>query len=340
MKAFVLAAGKGTRLRPFTDSLPKPMIPVLNRPVMGGVLSLCREHGFTEIMANVHYKGEQIMEVFGDGAAYGVQLSYSVEEHLLGTAGGVRRQIDFLQGGTFAIVSGDVVTDLDLSRLLAFHQARGAMVTMAVKDVDNPSRFGVVVTDETGRILSFQEKPAPGTELSRSANTGIYILEPEVLKYIPKDTIFDFGNDLFPMLLKLGVPLCAMSTEAYWSDVGTLPQYLATHWDLLSRHRLRRSIGKNSVIEPGAIISGDVMIGDNCHIQAGAVVTGLSCIGDGTTLVEGAHVSNSVIWSGAKGCRVDHPVISAVLGHDQHVVVKIPTELFSKGNLWTQAATA
>ncbi len=340
MKAFVLAAGKGTRLRPFTDSLPKPMIPVLNRPVMAGVLSLCREHGFKEIMANVHYKGGQIMKEFGDGAAYGVHLSYSVEEHLLGTAGGVRRQTDFLRGGTFVIVSGDVVTDLDLSRLLAFHRSRSAMVTMAVKEVDNPSRFGVVVTNDAGRILSFQEKPAPGTELSRCANTGIYILEPEVLQYIPKDTMFDFGNDLFPMLLNLGVPLYAMPTEAYWSDVGTLPQYLATHWDLLSRLRLRRSIGKNSVIEPGAIISGDVMIGDDCHIQAGAVVTGLSCIGDGTVLAEGAHISNSVIWSGEQGCRVDHPVISAVLGLDQHVTVKIPTELFAKGDLWTQAATA
>ena len=325
MKAFILAAGKGTRLRPFTDALPKPLIPVLNRPVMANIMSLCKDHGFTDFMANLCYKGEQIEQTFGDGSSCGVDLQYSWEEQLLGTAGGVRRQADFLKDSTFLIVSGDVVTDIDLSQMLAFHRSRGALVTMAVKEVDDPSRFGIVVTEETGRILSFQEKPSPGKEESRLANTGIYILEPEVFNYIPAGEVFDFGHDLFPKLLAIEAPMYAMRTDAYWSDVGTLPQYLATHWDLLEQPSFfQERVGKNTIIEPGAIVSDKSLIGDNCHIQAGAVVTGLSCISDGTILTADARVANSVIWSmGQDRYTVSGPVVCSIVGADQCVEVDL-----------------
>lgn len=326
MKAFILAAGKGTRLRPFTDALPKPLIPVLNRPVMANIMSLCKEHGFTDFIANLCYKGEQIEQAFGDGSSNGVNLQYSWEEQLLGTAGGVGRQADFLRDGTFVIVSGDVVTDIDLSQMLAFHRSRGALITMAVKEVDDPSRFGIVVTEETGRILSFQEKPAPGKEKSRLANTGIYILEPEVLDYIPAGEVFDFGHDLFPKLLAMAAPIYAMRTDSYWSDVGTLPQYLSTHWDLLEQPGFykKERIGKNTIIEPGAVVSDKALIGDNCHIQAGAVVTGLSCISDHMILTPEARIANSVIWSmGQDSYTVSGTVVCSIMGADQCVEVDL-----------------
>jgi mannose-1-phosphate guanylyltransferase len=326
MKAFILAAGKGTRLRPFTDALPKPLIPVLNRPVMANIMSLCKEHGFTDFIANLCYKGEQIEQAFGDGSSSGVNLQYSWEEKLLGTAGGVGRQADFLRDGTFVIVSGDVVTDMDLSQMLAFHRSRGALITMAVKEVDDPSRFGIVVTEETGRILSFQEKPAPGKEKSRLANTGIYIVEPEALDYIPAGEVFDFGHDLFPKLLAMAAPIYAMRTDAYWSDVGTLPQYLSTHWDLLEQPGFYKKdrIGKNTIIEPGAVVSDQALIGDNCHIRAGAVITGLSCISDHMVLTADARVANSVIWSmGQDSYTVSGTVVCSIVGADQCVEVDL-----------------
>ncbi|AGY58647.1 sugar phosphate nucleotidyltransferase [Gloeobacter kilaueensis] len=324
MKAFVLAAGKGTRLRPFTDELPKPLVPVLNEPVMARVMSLCHRHGFSELVANVHYKAERIIEAFGDGSRHGVSLRYSHEEKLLGTAGGVRRQGDYLADGTFAVVSGDVVSDLDLSELLAFHRERGALVTMAIKEVADPSRFGVVVTDPTGRITSFQEKPAPGSERSRFANMGIYILEPEVLDWIPAEHAYDFGSDLFPALLAAGAPLFAMQTDAYWSDVGTLPQYLITHWELLRRHHAGRRIGRHTIVEPGASIAAEAFIGDHCHVRAGAIVTGFSCIGDHTVLEAGAHVRDSVIWSPTQTPhRVSGSLACAIVGLNRCVEVEV-----------------
>ncbi|WP_287129563.1 NDP-sugar synthase [Candidatus Cyanaurora vandensis] len=321
MKAFILAAGQGTRLRPFTDEIPKPLIPVLNRPVMARVMDLCRTHGFLDLVANLHYKGERIEQAFGDGHAYGVNLCYSWEDQLWGTAGGVRRQADFLGSETFAVVSGDVVTDLDLTQLLAFHRASGAMATMAVKEVSNPARFGVVVTDERGRIQSFQEKPAPGTEKSRRANTGIYILEPEVFNHIPKDEVFDFGHQLFPKLLQMGLPLYAMQTDAYWSDVGTLSQYLYTNWELLTHMELKQRVGRNTVIEPGAIISRDVLIGDHCHIQSGAVVMGYSCIGNGTVVKPSARVLDSIVWTADDHVSVGDEVIRSIVTNGRCVSV-------------------
>jgi len=325
MKAFILAAGKGTRLRPFTDDIPKPLVPVLNMPVMGRVLELCHTHGFEEAVANLHYKGEKISRYFGDGSAFGVRLHYSWEEQLLGTAGGVRRQTGFLKDETFLVISGDVVTDLDLSELLRFHRAQGAIATMAVKEVGDPSRFGIVVTDAGGKIESFQEKPAAGTEKSNLANTGIYIFEPEVFDWIPPEQFYDFGNDLFPALVAKGAPVYAMRTSAYWSDVGTLGQYLYTHWDLLTHPQLKERIGRGTVIEPGAIVSSHALIGDNCHIERGAVVLGYSCIGDNCVVRSDATVFDSIVWGAEQlSMTVADEVVRAIRGDNKHVCLGIP----------------
>jgi mannose-1-phosphate guanylyltransferase len=326
MKAFLLAAGKGTRLRPFTDEIPKPLVPVLNQPVMGGVMNLCRRHGFTDLVANLHYKGDKIERAFGDGGAWNVNLQYSREDNLLGTAGGVRKQADFLGSGTFAVISGDLVTDLDLTSLLAFHRASGAVATMATKEVGDPSRFGIVVTDDSGRIQSFQEKPTSGTEKSRMANTGVYIFEPEVLDDIPVGEMFDFGNQLFPLLVEKGAPVYAMKTEAYWSDVGTLAQYLYTHWDLLTHADVKERIGKNTVIEPGAIVSRNALIGENCHIHSGAVVMGYSCIGHGTEVRREARVLDSIVWAAEHLSQtVVDEVFRSVMGDGQRVTLGTPS---------------
>lgn len=324
MKAFVLAAGKGTRLRPLTEIMPKPLLPVLNRPVMGRVMDLCRVHGFDQIVANLHYKGEQIEKHFADGSTYGVRLRYSKEEQLLGTAGGVRHQADFLGDGTFAVLSGDIVTDVDLSHLLAFHRFRGALATIATIQVSDPCRFGVVVTEPDGRVQSFQEKPEPGTEKSNLVNMGIYILEPEVLEMIPAGETFDFGHQLFPLMLDRGLPLYAANVEAYWSDVGTISQYLQTHWDLLSRSGLSR-VGKGTVIEPGATISPTALIGENCYVHSRAVVGGNSCIGDGTILRAGARILDSVVWSAQRQpLTIANPVVRSI--HTEDCCVAVHTE--------------
>ncbi|BAC91025.1 sugar phosphate nucleotidyltransferase [Gloeobacter violaceus] len=326
MKAFVLAAGKGTRLRPFTDDIPKPLVPVLNRPVMARVLDLCRTHGFDEVVANLHYKGEKISRHFEDGSQYGVRLDYSWEKELMGTAGGVRRQAEFLGDGTFLVISGDVVTDLDITRLVHFHKAHGAIATMAVKEVGDPSRFGIVVTDAAGQIQSFQEKPAAGTERSNLANTGIYVFEPEVFDWIPEGQFYDFGKDLFPALVEKGAPVFAMGTGDYWSDVGTLGQYLYTHWDLLCHPHLKQRIGKGTVIEPGAILSSHALIGENCHIERGAVVMGYSCIGDGCVVRSGATVFDSIVWAAEQiSLTVADELVRSIYGDDKQVALGVPT---------------
>lgn len=325
MKAFVLAAGKGTRLRPFTDDVPKPLVPVMNQPVMAHVLDLCRSHGFEEVIANLHYRGEKITDRFGDGSDFGVKLQYSWEDQLMGTAGGVRRQAEFLADGTFLVISGDVITDLDLSALLNFHQRSGAIATMAVKEVGDPSRFGVVVTEPGGKILSFQEKPALGTEKSRLANTGVYIFDPAVFDWIPPDQFYDFGNDLFPTLVTKGAPVYAMKTSAYWSDVGTLGQYLYTHWDLLTHPALKKRIGSGTIVEPGAIVSSHSLIGDNCHIERGAVVLGYSCIGDGCIVRSGTTILDSIIWTAEQSLSAADELIRSIRGNGKHVSLGIPT---------------
>lgn len=325
MKAFILAAGKGTRLRPFTDALPKPLMPVLNKPVMAHILNLCHKHGFDQLVANLHYRGEKISAFFSNGADYDVSLQYSWEEQLLGTAGGVRRQADFLANDTFLVISGDVMTDIDLTALLKFHRESGAVATMAVKEVGDPSRFGIVVTETDGRVTRFQEKPARGTEQSRLANTGIYVLEPEVFNWIPPMAFFDFGNDLFPMLVAKGAPVYAMHTDAYWSDGGTLGQYLYTHWQLLTHPGTKERIGNNTLIEPGAVVSEQALVGSNCVIEAGARVLGYSCVSNSCVIRSGTVVCDSVVWTTEQFAHIlSGELVRSIWGDGKQVSLDMP----------------
>ncbi|HBK68857.1 MAG TPA: nucleotidyltransferase, partial [Firmicutes bacterium] len=234
MKAIVMAGGKGTRLRPLTCKLPKPMVPIAGRPMMEYIIELLKRYNFTEIGVTLFYLPEIISNYFGDGKDYGVSLQYFIEETPLGTAGSVKNAENFLDQ-TFLVISGDALTDINLHEVLAFHRTRQALVTIVLTKVNNPLDYGVVITDVEGKIKRFLEKPGWGEVFSDTVNTGIYVIEPEVFQYYEKNKAVDFSKDLFPRLLEAGKPLYGFVAEGYWSDVGNLNQYRQANYDLLAR---------------------------------------------------------------------------------------------------------
>jgi len=257
MKAVVMAGGEGTRLRPLTSNQPKPMVPVVGKPCMEHILELLREHGMSDVIVTVAFLPQAIRSYFGQGESLGMQIGYSVEESPLGTAGSVRlaaRQLD----ETFLVISGDALCDVDLSKLVAFHKEKGAAVTIGLKSVDNPLEFGIVVTDEDGRIERFLEKPSWGQVFSDTINTGIYVLEPEVLKHVPTDRSYDFSKELFPYLLEMGRPMYGYVMDGYWQDIGNLDQFRTANFDALDE-KVRLNI-------PGIRIRGNVWLGEGVEI--------------------------------------------------------------------------
>lgn len=312
MKAMIMAAGVGSRLMPMTISVPKPMIPMANRPLMANTVKLLARYGFTELIANLHYHGDQISGYFGDGSDFGVSMQYSREEELLGTAGGVKRCAWFLDE-TFVIVSGDALTDIDLGRLVEAHRSHGALATIALKEVPDVEHFGIVITGDDQRIRSFQEKPRPEEALSQVANTGIYVFEPEVFQYIPEG-FYDFGRQLFPRLIEMGSPFFGAVMEDYWCDVGNLDTYRQAHADVLAGQvhadcdgRLlyneegrRVLLGEGTELGSGVMFAGSVVIGPGCQIEDEAVISDTvvwenTCIGRGAILRESVVGANSRI---------------------------------------------
>lgn len=205
-KAMVLAAGLGTRLKPLTDLISKPMAPIVNKPVMEHIIELLKMHGYTDIVCNLHYYPEAIKDYFGDGSRWGINISYSYEEFLMGTAGGVKNVEGFLEGNAFLIISGDALTDIDLEMVMQFHKEKGGIATLVLTEVEDPSQYGVVLIDEKNTITGFQEKPLPGEEKSNLANSGIYVFESDIFNYIPAKSFYDFGKNVFPDLLKKQIP--------------------------------------------------------------------------------------------------------------------------------------
>lgn len=291
MKAMIMAAGVGSRLMPMTIDVPKPMIPMANQPLMANSVKLLRQHGFTSLIANLHYHADHITRYFGDGSDFGVSLQYSPEKELMGTAGGVKRCQWFLDD-TFVVISGDALTDLALTSLVKHHKQKGALATMALKEVEDVESFGIVITGQDGLIKSFQEKPSAGEALSRLANTGIYVFETEIFNYIPANEFYDFGKQVFPELVSKGCPFYGYTIEEYWCDVGNLNAYRQAHADVMA--------GKVKIDMEGDIISaGDksrvlvatgTEIGKNANFS-GSVVIGARCrIGDNVT------ISDAVLW--------------------------------------------
>ncbi len=289
-----MAGGEGTRLRPLTSNAPKPMIPVTNRPMMEHVIGLLRQHGFDEIVVTVAFMANAIRTYFGDGAEFGVRMVYATEETPLGTAGSVRNAMDVLDE-RFLVISGDVLTDIDLTSVIKVHEERGALASIALKAMENPLEFGIVITREDGSIERFLEKPTWGQVFSDTINTGIYVLEPEIFDYIPAGRPVDFSEEVFPALLADGKPLFGHTVEGYWEDVGALEAYLSAHRDVLD--------AKVALDVPGFPLGEGVWLGEGAEVHPSAKIVGPAVIGDYTVVEAGAHlgeytVLGSNVWVG------------------------------------------
>lgn len=301
-----MAAGLGTRLRPLTHEIPKPLVPVANRPIMEHILALLAGHGLTEIVANLHWYGDTIRGRFGDGSGLGVDLSYSEEEKLLGTAGGVRNVRAFFEDEPFVVMAADALTDIDLGALARAHAEHDWMATLAVKRVADTSEYGVVVTGSDGRVEGFQEKPDPADARSDLANSMIYVLEPEIFDHFPDQEEVDFALDVFPALLEADVPFGVHVADCYWNDVGSLPEYLQGNLDVLTGaievEPAGRLIGEDggAGVEPSAEVTGPVLLGDGASVGAGAGLEGPLVIGPGASIGAGARVRESVLLAGTE----------------------------------------
>src|SRR3982075_2740829 len=283
-----MAGGAAPPRPPPTPTRPKPMMPVANRPMMEHIVRLLAQHGFDDIVVTVAFLANQIRDYFGDGSDFGVRMRYATEETPLGTAGSVRNASQELDD-TFLVISGDVLTDIDLGAIVKSHQDAGALASIALKRVENPLEFGIVITKPDGSIERFLEKPSWGEVFSDTINTGIYVLEPGIFDFIPGDESVDFAGDVFPAVLDKKLPLMGTVVDGYWEDVGRLEAYLRAHQDGLDQ-RVRIDIdgfrigegiwlGEGADVDPSARIEGPVVIGDNCRIEAGAHLRGDTVLG-------------------------------------------------------------
>lgn len=345
MKAMVLAAGVGSRLDPLTSQLPKPLVPVANRPVMEHLIRLLAFNGFENIISNLHYLPEKISSYFGDGSKFGVNLNYRLEKELSGDAGGVRACKDFFGQDSFMVIMGDLLTDAALSHIYAEHKRRGALATIAVKKVADVSQFGVVLRDNEGFITGFQEKPRPEEALSNCASTGIYILEPSIFDYMPKEGSYGFGRQLFPSLVEMGLPVLSVDIGSYWSDVGTIQQYRQSNFDALEgtlqladclpKHELGY-LSRTSQIAGGVSVEGSLMLGENSSIESGVKIRGKVIIGDNCRIESDAYLEDTIVWSNSivesnaslKHCIVGSScVVQKSSEHHQITAVKWPPQL-------------
>jgi NDP-sugar pyrophosphorylase family protein len=305
MRGMILAGGLSTRLQPLTADVPKPLVPVLDRPVVGHVIEYLRRFGVDDLVVNVHYHAEAVERYIGDGSDFGVRMTYLREETLLGSAGAVK-QVEDRFSSTFVVIGCDDVTDVDLSAAIEFHRARHAEATIVLHEADDVTQFGVVITGPDGRITDFQEKPAKGTERSRLANTGIYIFEPSVLERIPAATFYDFGKQVFPEMLGSEAQFFGVRQRAYWCDIGTPGEYRRAHFDALSG-RVKLTPG------PGAAIRDGVLLGAGAIVDKSARIEAPVCIGADCRIDVGAVVESSILWRGVRigpGARVSNAILA------------------------------
>src|SRR5919109_449757 len=308
MKAVVMAGGEGTRLRPLTSNQPKPMVPMVNRPLMEHIVLLLKKHGMTDIIVTVQFLASLVRRYFGDGEDLGVSLAYATEESPLGTAGSVKNAEGALDE-PFLVISGDALTDIDLEKVTAFHREKGALVTVVLSRQPNPLDYGIVIADDEGRIERFLEKPGWGQVFSDTVNTGIYVLEPEIFDYIPPDTPFDFSKDLFPILLEKGAPIYGYVADGYWCDVGNVEAYMRAHQDILDG-RVDVSIdgfeisdgvwiGEGAIVDPEARIDGPVVLGEHAKVEAGAHVREFTVLGNNAVVKSGSFLHRAIVHDNA-----------------------------------------
>ncbi len=305
MKAVVMAGGEGTRLRPMTANQPKPLLPVVNRPLMEHVLRLLKRHGLTETVVTVQFLAALIRNYFSDGDELGMQLQYATEETPLGTAGSVKNAEAELRDEPFLVISGDALTDIDLTAMVQYHQKQGALVTVALKRMPNPLEFGIVITDEEGRVDRFLEKPTWGQVFSDTVNTGIYVMQPEIFDHITSGEIVDFSGDVFPALLKAGAPLFGYIADGYWEDVGTHESYLRVQADVLNRvvdveiDGFEVSpgvwVGEGADVDSDATLLGPLYIGDYAKVEGGAELREYTVLGSNVVVKGGAFLHRAVV---------------------------------------------
>jgi mannose-1-phosphate guanylyltransferase len=318
MRAMVLAAGLGTRLRPLTYEITKPMVPVLDRPVMEHIADLLDRHGFDEVIANLHYFPDTIREHFG------ARMAYRYEPELLGTAGGVRACAEFFGEDPFLVISGDALTDIDLTALASTHRERGGVATLAVKQVPDTREFGVVLHDRDCRITGFQEKPTPDEALSDLGNCGIYVFDPKIFDYFPDRPFVDWAQDVFPVLLENDVPFYIHEVREYWNDVGSLGELKKGTFDAL-RGELQLPI-EGEELRPGVIVAGGspipedtelegpVWIGREVEIGEGVRLMGPIVVGDGASIGDRAQLRGSIVFPGTEVAG-ESILIGAIAGH-------------------------
>jgi len=305
MKAIIMAGGEGSRLRPLTCDLPKPMVNVANKPVMEHIINLLKQYGITEIGITLMYLPQKIRDYFGNGSNWGVNLHYFTEDTPLGTAGSVKNASDFLDE-TFVVISGDSLTNINLKNAIDFHYSKKSKATLILTKVDVPLEYGVVLAGDEGQIEGFLEKPSWGEVFSDTVNTGTYILEPDVLKYFSRGKKYDFSQDLFPLMLKKKDPIYGYVTRDYWCDIGDLQAYLQAHYDIFQGKinllndytEIRKGIwvGSGTLIEPDAMISGPCIIGNNCRISNKAVIEDMCVIGDNNVIEGETTIKRSILW--------------------------------------------
>jgi mannose-1-phosphate guanylyltransferase/phosphomannomutase len=304
MKAVIMAGGEGTRLRPLTCGLPKPMVPILDKPVMEHILNHLKSFEIDDVAVTMAYMPSVIMDYFGSGADWGLHINYYIEEIPLGTGGSVLNAQDFLDD-TFVIISGDALTDIDLQEAISFHKQKKSKATLVLKKVDTPLEYGVIITDEEGKIVRFLEKPSWGEVFSDTINTGIYVLEPEVLNHYKKGDNFDFSKDLFPKLLRDGVPMYGYVSQNYWNDIGDLKVYKEVNFDILEgkvqiKHPYKKLsqgiwVGSNCSIDSTCVLKSPVFIGDNCTIKGNTIISE-TIVGSDCEIDANTSLKKSIIW--------------------------------------------
>jgi mannose-1-phosphate guanylyltransferase/phosphomannomutase len=331
MKAVVMAGGEGSRLRPLTIGRPKPMVPIVDAPVMEHIFALLRRHGITEVVVTLQYLARVIQEYFDDGSDFGMRIHYTVEDTPLGTAGSVKNAESLLDE-PFLVISGDALTDFNLEEIVAYHRQKAAMATLTLYRVPSPLEYGVVILDQEGRVVRFLEKPSWGEVFSDTVNTGIYVLDPAIFRYVQPGVPVDWSNDVFPQLLRNGDPMFGFVAGGYWCDVGNITEYVRANADMLNREVNLELPGEpvdthgsgrvwlagtaangGATLEPSARLYGPVFLGKGVEVRANAVIHGPSVIGDYSIVEERATVDRSVVWPNSYlGSRTD--VHGALIG--------------------------
>ncbi len=324
MKAIIIAGGLGTRLRPLTYNMPKPIVPLANKPFVFHQIELLKKFGITEIILNLHYLSDNIREIFDDGKKLGVKIHYSIEEKPLGTAGAVKNAEKFFDTKPMLIFNGDILTDINLEKMIKFHEEKKGKVTLALTRVEDPTLYGLIITDENRRVLEFREKPSWEHVTANTINAGIYIVDPSIFKLVPKGKEFSFERQLYPMLLERGEKIYGYITDAYWMDIGDPVKYLKAHHDILS--------GDVMAVIPGNKISANIWVGDDVNISGSARVRGPALIGshsnisddaildefvvlgEGVTVGKGARLKNCVVHSGSvirEGVKMEGSIVGS-----------------------------